>query len=379
MARVHRNVSHPRRVGLTDVDPSVAADHAGPVIPRRRMRRKNPRLLAGVACAVAVALASSACAAQDPPKATSAPPPCTGGTCWVDVSVATLWSAPMYPRATDVPSLTNPAHPRQWVQSMSVEQKSWLVGKLETQALYGTRVDVVGRAGASWSRVVVPSQPTPRDARGYPGYLPSRQLTATPPRRAKVRAMVRARTAWTWSRWNDKGVAGARGMELSFGTSLPVVRTGRSYVVVSTLGGGRVALRRRAVWLRGVGASYVPITRQLVVDAELFVGLPYLWAGTSGFGVDCSGFTYTLLRAEGITIPRDAEPQSVAGTPVTGRSLEPGDLVFFRTGPSGPVGHVGLYVGNDEMIDAPHTGASVRLEPVPPFPYYAGARRYLST
>ena len=55
----------------------------------------------------------------------------------------------------------------------------------------------------------------------------------------------------------------------------------------------------------------------------------------------------------------------------------PGDLVFFRSGRTGPVIHVGMYVGNGNMIDAPHTGAPVRIESVWTFGTYAGARRYV--
>jgi gamma-D-glutamyl-L-lysine dipeptidyl-peptidase len=104
-----------------------------------------------------------------------------------------------------------------------------------------------------------------------------------------------------------------------------------------------------------------------------------LWAGTSGFGFDCSGFTYSVSRAYGVTLSRDADQQAVHGTPVTRTALQPGDLLFFRDSSTGPVGHVGIYVGDGNMIDAPHTGAPVRIEAVSTFPHYAGARRYLSS
>jgi cell wall-associated NlpC family hydrolase len=68
----------------------------------------------------------------------------------------------------------------------------------------------------------------------------------------------------------------------------------------------------------------------------------------------------------------------VHGTAVARASLLPGDLVFYRDSSSGPIGHVGLYIGNGNMIDSPQTGVAVRVEPVSSHPYYAGARRYLS-
>ncbi|HMC38552.1 MAG TPA: C40 family peptidase, partial [Acidimicrobiales bacterium] len=113
-------------------------------------------------------------------------------------------------------------------------------------------------------------------------------------------------------------------------------------------------------------------------EARRFLGLQYLWAGTSSFGFDCSGLTYTVYRQFGVTLPRDAADQARAGGPVARADLRPGDLVFFafdgRT-----VDHVGIYAGNGLMIDAPHTGAAIETVPLwsPDLsPYYAGARRY---
>jgi cell wall-associated NlpC family hydrolase len=78
-------------------------------------------------------------------------------------------------------------------------------------------------------------------------------------------------------------------------------------------------------------------------------------------------------------VSRDADQQAVHGTPVTPSALQPGDLVFFRDSSAGPVGHVGIYLGSGDMIDAPHTGTAVRIGAVSSFPYYAGTRRYLSS
>jgi gamma-D-glutamyl-L-lysine dipeptidyl-peptidase len=306
------------------------------------------------------------------------PARCSSGTCWVAVSVATLWAEPWYPRSIDWPALSNPAHPRRWVTSMSYAQKLWLVGKLETQALYGTKVTVTGHDGTGWTKVAVPSQPTNRDQRGYPGWVPARQLTSTAPAAAGTSAVVRARTAWLWSGWTSEDVAGTRLMEISYGTRLPVVRATPAYVEVSLIGGRRVALRRDVVVLHAAGSSWGATRAKVVAEAKKFRGLAYLWAGTSGFGYDCSGFTYSVYRAYGRTIPRDADRQSVHGTSVSRDSLLPGDLVFFRSSPAGAIGHVGMYLGGGDMIDSPQTGKAVRVEPVSAYPYYAGARRYLS-
>ena len=111
------------------------------------------------------------------PRAPARPP-----ARWVRVSVATLWVRPGEARRVDAPACAVPADPRAWVAGMTTAQKRWLVGRLETQALYGAKVYLLGTSG-SWSKVAVAGQPTPRNRWGYPGWLPTRQLTASSRRR----------------------------------------------------------------------------------------------------------------------------------------------------------------------------------------------------
>jgi cell wall-associated NlpC family hydrolase len=311
--------------------------------------------------------------------AAATPARCTSGTCWVAVNVATLWVNPGYPRAVDQPALANPADPGRWVASMSVQQKLWLVGKLETQALYGTQVTVIGHSGTTWTKVAVPSQPTSRDKRGYPGWVPTRQLTSTAPRKSGTTAVVMTRLAWLRSSWTSAGVTGSQVLQLSFDTRLPVVRSTSAYVEVTMIGGRNVAIRRSYVALHAAGTSWGATRAKVVSQATYFSGLQYLWAGTSGYGYDCSGFTYSVYHAYGVTLARDADRQAVHGTSVPRASLLPGDLVFYRDSAGGAIGHVGMYAGGGNMVDAPQTGVAVRVEPVSSYPYYAGAKRYLSS
>jgi len=103
----------------------------------------------------------------------------------------------------------------------------------------------------------------------------------------------------------------------------------------------------------------------VVADAEQYLGVPYQWGGTSpSTGFDCSGLVQHVYGDLGVSLPRTSEEQSTVGTPVAGLSeAQPGDLVFFEPGANGP-GHVGIYIGNGEMIDAPHTGTDVQVQPV---------------
>jgi cell wall-associated NlpC family hydrolase len=105
--------------------------------------------------------------------------------------------------------------------------------------------------------------------------------------------------------------------------------------------------------------------REVVQEAERFLGVPYRWGGTSPTtGFDCSGFVQYVYRQLGISLPRTSEEQAHVGIPVKSLAdARPGDLLFFEPGPGGP-GHVGIYVGHGEMIDAPYTGTVVRFDPV---------------
>jgi len=302
------------------------------------------------------------------------PAAAAGKTRWIGVSVATLWVEPGDERAVDAPSLAAPADPRAWVAGMSVAQKRWLVGRLETQALLGDEVTVLQTRG-SWSKVAVADQPTPRDARGYPGWLPTAQLSGRAPEATQRVATVTRRTAWLYA----SSALDEKALEVSYATRLGVLDTGAGWVRVATPAGEGLYVAAAAVALRDRGSHQArPAGARVVAEARKFLGLQYLWAGTAGFGFDCSGFTHTVFRVLGVTVPRDAAPQAAFGRAVRARaSLRAGDLVFFR-GASGSVHHVGICVGGGRMIHAPRTGmpvAEVSLSAEPYASEFAGGRR----
>jgi cell wall-associated NlpC family hydrolase len=103
----------------------------------------------------------------------------------------------------------------------------------------------------------------------------------------------------------------------------------------------------------------------VVSDALRYLGVPYRWGGTSPTtGFDCSGFVQHVFADLGISLPRTSQEQALVGEPVSSLAqASPGDLLFFEPGPGGP-GHVGIYVGNGLMVDAPHTGTAVQVQPV---------------
>jgi cell wall-associated NlpC family hydrolase len=123
------------------------------------------------------------------------------------------------------------------------------------------------------------------------------------------------------------------------------------------------------------GTTTTSTAAQLAVAYALDqLGTPYRWGGDGPGGFDCSGLTQAAYAAAGIDLPRTAQAQYDAGPAVpTGMPLQPGDLVFFGSS-TDAVEHVGIVIGNGEMVDAPHSGAVVRIES-DQWPDYVGASR----
>ncbi len=97
-----------------------------------------------------------------------------------------------------------------------------------------------------------------------------------------------------------------------------------------------------------------------LVAAESHIGAPYRYGGAGPDAFDCSGLVAYSYAQAGIMLPRTAAQQFAVVTPVPKRDLRPGDLVFFRVN-GRDVGHVGIYAGEDRLVDAPQTGGKVRM------------------
>lgn len=94
-------------------------------------------------------------------------------------------------------------------------------------------------------------------------------------------------------------------------------------------------------------------TRQkIVAEAKKHLGVPYVWGGSTPSGFDCSGFTQYVLQKCGISIPRTTTEQYKVGTYISKKQLQPGDLVFLQNTYRAGLSHVGIYIGNDQMIHA---------------------------
>ena len=115
------------------------------------------------------------------------------------------------------------------------------------------------------------------------------------------------------------------------------------------LSGSRLVRRFADGIVHRTGALAVNLTR----NAMRFLGVPYVFGGTSANGFDCSGFVQHVFAMLGRSIPRTADAQYYAGKKIAGgaRGMVAGDLVFFQTYTEGP-SHVGIYLGNDRFVHA---------------------------
>jgi cell wall-associated NlpC family hydrolase len=116
----------------------------------------------------------------------------------------------------------------------------------------------------------------------------------------------------------------------------------------------------------GTGAGH-PQAAQIALQ---YLGVPYVWGGASPSGFDCSGLVMYVYAQLGISLPHYTVSQWDATLPISQSDAQPGDLVFFNG-----LSHVGIYLGNGQMVDAPHTGSVVRVESIYGFGSIDGFRR----
>jgi cell wall-associated NlpC family hydrolase len=143
----------------------------------------------------------------------------------------------------------------------------------------------------------------------------------------------------------------------------------RRQAVLRRLAAERAARARAAAgasrsWA-GSGGPGAPsgAAARAVAFARAQLGKPYVWGASGPSSYDCSGLTMAAYRSAGVWLPRVSRAQWGAGPHVGLGSLAPGDLLFFahNTGNPGTIHHVGMYIGGGAMIEAPYSGASVRV------------------
>jgi len=248
--------------------------------------------------------------------------------------------------------------------------------EMVSQALLGTPVHVLEVADNAWPRIQTPDT--------YTGWVHYAAITRM--------------TQEEYHAWN----AAPKVVVTALSGIVHAAASAQSATVSDVVAGDRLRyLRKKGCWLQvglpdgrtGWLDSKTGMTEQkwrkglsrdvqdILATAQSFLGFPYLWAGMSPKGVDCSGFVRAVLFMHDIIIPRDAGPQSRVGKRIGDpEALEPGDLVFFgkhREDGSPRVSHVGFYLGDKRFI---HSQGLVRISSFDPAdPYYdaQNAGRYL--
>ena len=121
-----------------------------------------------------------------------------------------------------------------------------------------------------------------------------------------------------------------------------------------------------------------PTASAIIATAKKYIGVPYVWGGSTPSGFDCSGFVQYVFNAHGISLPRVSKQQYGVGTWVSKSNLKAGDLVFFDTEGNG-VSHLGIYIGNNQFIHASTSKGVIitSLSNTYWAPRYYGAKRIL--
>ena len=213
-----------------------------------------------------------------------------------------------------------------------------------SQAIYSTNVTMIEQDG-SWVKIRTPDE--------YSGWIQNSSLLRAKPYAQSGRvAQVEALFA---NLYREPDVTKHQPMiTIPFEARLEVVgeprETGGRWLQVRLPDDRSAMVQAGDVTLTPHNNTSIP---ELIEWSKRFIGLPYLWGGTSTYGYDCSGFMQMLCRRRGYSLPRDAGPQANwdGVKAVEKAGLQPGDLLYF--GPTSKrITHTGMYIGNGQFINA---------------------------
>ncbi|TCL37195.1 cell wall-associated NlpC family hydrolase [Anaerospora hongkongensis] len=161
-------------------------------------------------------------------------------------------------------------------------------------------------------------------------------------------------------------------------TAVEALQAENGLVVDGIVGEDTWRVLRTAVPQVSRGRESSAVSARIILTAQRYQGVPYVWGGTSPGGFDCSGFTQYVFALNGVNLPRTADVQFEVGIPVRYGQLQPGDLVFFSTYEPGP-SHNGIYLGSGRFISASSSrGVAIdRLDSDYWSSRYLGARRVI--
>jgi len=142
------------------------------------------------------------------------------------------------------------------------------------------------------------------------------------------------------------------------------------------IGGKSTGVKPSASALQNPGAANASA---IIATAKAYLGVPYVWGGSSPSGFDCSGFVQYVFAKHGISLPRTSKQQWGVGTAVSKSNLLPGDLVFFANTYTSGVSHLGIYLGSGQFIHASSSKGVIISELSNSYwaSHYHGAKRIL--
>lgn len=223
--------------------------------------------------------------------------------------------------------------------------------EMVSQALLGTPVHIIGEGNnipQGWPQIQTPDGYT-----GWVHYAAVERLSAEKYHawNAAPKAVVTALFDVVYKKASEKSETVA---DVVAGDRLKLLGTKGCWLQVGFPDGREGYVRRSSAcpeesWRKNLDRS----AEAVLATAKSMLGFPYLWAGMSPKGMDCSGFVRTVLFMHDIILPRDSGPMSKVGQRILNRSeLQPGDLVFFgrREDDEAHVSHVGFYLGDGRFI-----------------------------
>jgi len=215
-----------------------------------------------------------------------------------------------------------------------------------TQAILGTNVSIE-HSQEGWHSLLLPDQ--------YRGWIQAQHVRTYAPDGspyASAGPVAEVQNLMAFLYHEPDGSAHAPALQVTIGACLEVAEERENWVQVVLPDGAVCWMRRGDVAIAGAGS---PRTRQSVEQvirmAKRFLGLPYLFAGTTPLGIDCSGFVQLVYRLNGVQLLRDARLQYTQPdlVPVEDTDLQAGDLLFFGRE---RISHMGLVLGAGEFIHA---------------------------
>lgn len=255
----------------------------------------------------------------------------------------TLFLYPFYPQKGIIKARIAPVYKK-------ASEKS----EMETEVLVGTEVEAL-KDKKDWLYINIPDQ------NDYKGWIKAEYVNIfADTEKKETYDHVVARKWETFT--PDKGEP----YELSAGTNYKLLKEEKSRHYIELPNGERGWIGTQKTVFTGTQT----LRDKIVASAKQFLGVKYVWGGTSSQGIDCSGLTYTVYKVNNIQLPRNSTPQYEISRKIQRSQLRPGDLVFFQTIAKGP-SHVGIFIGGNEFIHAGLEGVVIATLDEPYF-----AKRY---